>query len=320
MSYETLSYTVKLRIYHRLPRLRLYIPGEVAKDALSRGKIDRILLNGVDVTGRLYLSGYRDYRLVIPYDVVAKLNLKPGDTVKVEIVIVKREVITYHHVVYASYDDQTKEKDKRRFEFHLFRDHELTSEEAIREAKECFTDLIGQDYEIVWDILSIRYVGWEAIPVKVEGCTIIDMQEHYHPYHWTTLEMKDDAEIIKWRFSRVNVDVDVRDLRRLQDIVSSAKLALGTKVDKIYVYTTRHGFHVRIFLREWLKPPPDVEGNIEENLRIRTLLGDDPGRIAFDEIKYRINRRLWSVSDVLFYRKEDMETGEISIETFYREY
>jgi hypothetical protein len=57
MSYETLSYTVKLRIYHRLPRLRLYIPEEVAKDALSRGKIDRILLNGVDVTGRLYIAG-----------------------------------------------------------------------------------------------------------------------------------------------------------------------------------------------------------------------------------------------------------------------
>lgn len=323
MSYTALTYTVKLRIYHRLPKLRLYVPETIVLDYLKVGRPEKIFINNVDVTGRVYYAGYRDYRLVIPNDVVQQLNLKPGDTITLTVHVIRPEVISYHHVVYASYQkEKTPEKDVRKFEVHIFSERELSVEEAIEEAKSAFLDALGSDYEIIWSLLYLRYVGWERIPVEVKGYIVIDFKQHYAPYYWTDISLEKRAEIIKWRFNFVNVDVDEKNIARVRNIISSTRLLIPDKVEKIQVYTTRHGFHVRILLREWLKSrgPKALEENVAENLRLREAFGDDAGRIGFDETKYSIHESLWCVCDVLFYKKYDVETKEWSIETFYREY
>ena len=62
---------------------------------------------------------------------------------------------------------------------------------------------------------------------------------------------------------------------------------------KVFTFSTRKGWHIYAIL------PRDID--LEKELRLRMLLGDDEGRIFFDEIREKLGLSDWE--DTLFQEK-----------------
>ena len=74
------------------------------------------------------------------------------------------------------------------------------------------------------------------------------------------------------RIVRIGVDLDSKNMFRLLKTYFN-----GLRFGRVDVKETRNGFHIRIFTRKTF--------SIKEKLNIRRLLGDDPERLGWDEIK-----------------------------------
>jgi hypothetical protein len=98
------------------------------------------------------------------------------------------------------------------------------------------------------------------------------------------------------RRSRIGLDLDGKNRFRLLKAYFNA-----LKLGKVNVYETEHGYHLKI--EKALSP--------EENIQVRMILGDDPERLAYDELKLRLG--LTEFIDTLFTAKRHGD-GKISRE------
>jgi len=62
---------------------------------------------------------------------------------------------------------------------------------------------------------------------------------------------------------------------------------------KVYTFTTRKGWHIYAIL------PKDID--IDKQLALRMMLGDDEHRIIFDEVREKLGLQAWE--DTLFAEK-----------------
>lgn len=70
---------------------------------------------------------------------------------------------------------------------------------------------------------------------------------------------------------------------------------------KVFTFTTRKGWHIYAIL------PHDID--IDKELDLRGMLGDDIGRIYFDEVKEKLGLISWE--DTLFFEKFLVSTDGI---------
>ena len=77
------------------------------------------------------------------------------------------------------------------------------------------------------------------------------------------------------RANRIGVDLDTKNRFRLLKAYFNA-LRFGD----VYVFETEHGYHIKIY--------PKRNYSMEERMNIRRMLGDDPDRLAWDELKIRM--------------------------------
>jgi hypothetical protein len=98
------------------------------------------------------------------------------------------------------------------------------------------------------------------------------------------------------RNKRIGIDLDSKNRLRLLMTYLNA-----SRYGKVKVYETKKGYHI-IIERPW--------NNTNENMLIRQILGDDPERLDYDELKQRLE--LNEFIDTMFEVKK--EKGKISRE------
>lgn len=104
---------------------------------------------------------------------------------------------------------------------------------------------------------------------------------------------------MRWRGARIGIDKDrPTRLELLMAFFNARDLFPDSKID---TSKTGKGYHIRIY----------HQSSIEQNIAVRRHLGDDPQRIAFDEVRSRIPA-LHSWVDTLFERK--IKDGKMTCE------
>jgi hypothetical protein len=94
---------------------------------------------------------------------------------------------------------------------------------------------------------------------------------------------------------RIGIDLDSKNRLRLLITYLNAR-----RYGKVKIFETNKGYHILIE-RPW---------NPEENIILRQILGDDPERLDYDDLKQRL--KLIEFIDTMFEVKKD--NGKISRE------
>lgn len=103
------------------------------------------------------------------------------------------------------------------------------------------------------------------------------------------------------RNNRIGTDLDRKS--RFLMLKMFIKATYIPIVFAILTTETRHGFHLRIFTSRQV--------TMEEALHIRRMLGDDPERLGYDELKIVCGLEDWV--DTLFEEKMDYD-GKVTVE------
>lgn len=108
------------------------------------------------------------------------------------------------------------------------------------------------------------------------------------------------------RNTRIGIDIDSKNRFRLLKTYFNARYLFG---DKIRVFETNHGYHLRVYVKN--KPMPEL------SLLVRAILGDDPKRLYVDERRLRAED--FEDIDTLFSVKSKNQEREINVfsEQFY---
>jgi len=104
------------------------------------------------------------------------------------------------------------------------------------------------------------------------------------------------------REMRVGVDLDRVSFLELLKTYFNARYVCG----RVKVYRTRHGFHLRLVFDAPVPP--------EKKIELRRALGDDPMRLALDEV--RLAKRAFSGFDTLFMIKKYADGSSYTEEEF----
>lgn len=94
------------------------------------------------------------------------------------------------------------------------------------------------------------------------------------------------------RNHRLTVDLDTRNRLKLFQAYFNAKHLFPEA--RIQTFTTGKGYHLRVF-------QPNL--TVEENLAVRRCLGDDYGKLRFDELRLRA-KKVWVLGKDGIWRLE----------------
>jgi len=336
--YKTYCKQTTLKVYHRYPRLRLYIPYDISEYLLrQKGRFRTLYINDIDITNYSYIITERKThrkRFIINSYATQKYNL---NTTTLYNVCVKKEILPlqlYRYEFYFSYEETEEESEQqRKFNVSFYTPILLDYSEIISAINDAILDSLGSDYlDIVIGIRQgvaiARYLGYEtvkAIEVELNDKTkvsfpyiVIDLQHHYRPYNWGNFTVNTARKLLSYKarlitldYDRVTIDFVYQQLKKLLN------MDIKNNIRRIEIYNTTHGYHVYIFLKHGIK--------FKEQIDIRKELQDDAKRIEIDEYKYSIATPTDYYSlpaiNTLFRRKWQIVKGtpiEISMETLIR--
>jgi len=336
--YKTYCKQTYLRVYHRLPKLRLYIPYNISEYLLrQKGHFRNIYINDIDITNYVFVATERKThrkRFVINAYATQKYNL---NTTTLYNICVKKEILPkqlYRYEFYFSYEETEEESEQqRKFNVSIYTPILLDYSELVDAIRDAILDSLGSDYlDIVIGIRQgvavARYLGYETVKTvefelnentKVSfPYIVIDLQHHYRPYNWGNFTIQTARKLVAYKSRLITLDYDKVDLNFVyQQLKKLLNMNIKDNIKRIEIYSTTHGYHVYIFLKKGIL--------FKEQINIRKELQDDAKRIEIDEYKYSIATTTDYYSlpaiNTLFRRKWQIVKGtpiEISSETFIR--
>jgi len=336
--YKTYCKQTTLKVYHKYPKLRLYIPYDISEYLLrQKGRFRNIYINDIDITNYAYVITERKThrkRFIINAYATQKYNL---NTTTLYNICVKKEILPlqlYRYEFYFSYEETEEESEwQRKFNVSFYTPITLDYSEIISAINDAILDSLGSDYlDIVIGIRQgvaiARYLGYEtikAIEFELNDKTkvsfpyiVIDLQHHYPPYNWGNFTIQTNRKLLSYKSKIITLDYDRVDLNFVyQQLKKLLNMNIKDNIKRIELYSTTHGYHVYIYLHKGIK--------FKEQIDIRKKLQDDPKRIEIDEYKYNIATTINYYSlpaiNTLFRRKWQIVKGtpiEISSETFIR--
>jgi len=336
--YKTYCKQTYLKVYHRYPRLRLYIPYNISEYLLrQRGRFRTLYINDIDITNYVYvITEERTHRkrFIINAYATQKYNLNITTLYNI---CVKKEILPlqlYRYEFYFSYEETEEESaNQRKFNVSFYSPTTLDYSEIVSAINDAILDSLGSDYlDIVIGIRQgvaiARYLGYEtvkAVEVELNDKTkvnfpyiVIDLQHHYRPYNWGNFTIQTARKLVRYKAKLITLDYDRVTLDFVyQQLKKLLNMDIKDNIKRIEIYSTTHGYHVYIYLYKGIK--------FKEQIDIRKELQDDPKRIEIDEYKYSIATTTDYYSlpaiNTLFKKKWQIVKGtpiEISSETFIR--
>lgn len=329
---STREYTIRryceqtyLRVYHRLPALRLYIPFDVStKLHNARGRTQRILIGQPedmhDITNYVYYipSGRgRRGRYIINAYATAIYNLTTTEKywVCVDKLIPFKPMYRYEYY-FSIYAPEGTSMQDRIFNVSFYSPIELTINEIEENAREAVKDALKGYWDELLGFESTpatpKYLGVERVnyvEFEFKDTTetdipyiIVDLQHHYRPYTWCNFTTRTYQGLMSYKTSMITVDYDNKSLTEIETILGNFILENpDLPIKQIRIYQTNHGYHVYIFLKNIIKTKKIMD--------LRAKLGDDSNRLALDEYKLSLNYCSHPAFNTLFIKKWKYDKG-----------
>ena len=287
-----------LRVYHRLPTLRLYVPFHISSKLHNAlGETTAIYLNDNDITNYVYYvydKRRKQGRYILNSYITAILELNTNEEYTFCIDKIIQTKPQYRYEYYFSYEKENQESiNDRKFDIGFFATEKLTFNEMEEKAKESIEDAFGNDY---WDVViginqgiaTPKWLGYETVPNiewDLKGDTevnfpysILDLQGHYSPKAWCNLTNEMIKELLEYKLSMITVDYDNKNLAELETLIGNFLTKHpNLKWREISIYETGKGYHVYIYLDTIIK--------VRNLMTYRHELGDDLNRLLIDFYK-----------------------------------